>query len=618
MKNVNSPQFDIYHRINNTSVPYQDNMCLHEMLEYQTKLRPDKKAICYKEQFLTYSKLDLFANAIANVLLSKNIAIEDYVIVYLDRRLELIPSIFGILKSGGVYVPVTSSTPKNRILSIVEDTQAKVIITSTSLVDNLPICECKVILVDDIFKNLDTLDQSQPKIKVNSKNLAYAIFTSGTSGKPKGVLIEHHSVFNRIGWMQKKYPIDSDDVLIQKTPISFDVSIWELFWWTFTGARLILLENEYEKDPLKLIECINKEKVSVVHFVPSMLNTFLMYLNNSNSNQISKFKFVKWLFCSGEELYSRSVSDFYKVCNQYNFNTTVINLYGPTEATIDVTYHTCSRDFDAPIPIGKPIDNTEIFIVNSNNEILPSNIEGELVICGVNVSRGYLNRPEITKERFISFKKLDGETVMAYKTGDYALIDSGGEIIFKGRIDGQIKLRGNRIELADIESVLIKFKGIGECACVLKDKDKESAHIIAFIKTNEIIDNNELNNFLSHSLPSYMIPSKYVAIEHFPLSANGKLDRNKLLIDNTQIQNKEVELISASNYERVLQKIWGQLFSKPKISPVINFFELGGNSLLLVQTSLLIRKELDIDIDVITLMQYPTIRLLAEHMLSIQ
>ncbi len=615
MGNISNQSISLIQQSYNITVPYQDNVCLHEILEIQALNTPSKDAICYKDQTLTYYQTNNLANRISNILLGKEICIEDYVLVYLDRCIELIPSIYGILKVGGVYVPVVPATPKNRIKSIIEDCNAKVIITSSELYNKLPACDSKIVLIDDIIQNIDNLDISNPKSNVNSRNLAYAIFTSGTSGKPKGVLIEHHSVLNRIGWMQKKYPINSDDILIQKTPISFDVSIWELFWWSFVGAKLIIPENGLEKDPHRIIECIYKEKVSVIHFVPSMFNTFIMYLNNSSISNTSKIKSLKWLFCSGEELYSKPVTDFYKICKQYNQSTTVINLYGPTETTVDVTYHTCSYDENSPIPIGKTIDNTEIYIINDKNEILPNGECGELIICGVNLARGYLNRPELNKEKFIFIRKPNGEIVKGYKSGDYAYFDNNNELIYKGRIDGQIKLRGNRIELSEIEKAIISFNKIGECACILNDINKESAHLIAFIKANSYINSDELNNFLSDSLPAYMIPSKYIQIENFPLSTNGKLDRNKLLQDYEISLNSECDLKTVSDYERELQKIWCQLFSKPKVSPIINFFELGGNSLLLVQFSLLIKKELDIDIEVITLMQYPTIRSMAEYIL---
>ncbi len=616
MNNTTNTFPKLFQQSNDTTAPYRENECLHELLEYQAKFFPNKEAICSKDQSLTYADIDISANAIANELLSKEISVEDYVIVFLERSLELIPSIFGVLKSGGVYVPIVSSTPRNRLKSIIDDTRAKVIITCSKLLDSLPSCNCNIILADNLLNNLKDYDLKKPAVDVNSSNLAYAIFTSGTSGKPKGVLIEHHSVFNRIGWMQNEYPIDANDVLIQKTPISFDVSIWELFWWTLVGAKLILLENGFEKDPHKIIDCINKNEVSAIHFVPSMFNTFVMCLHNMTPSNVSKIKSLKWLFCSGEELQSQPVSEFYQLCLKNNIATTVVNLYGPTEATVDVTYYTCPPELNSPIPIGKPIDNTEIYIVNDKNEILSDGEVGELVICGVNLARGYLNRTKLTNEKFISLRKPDGKVVKAYKSGDQAYYNQNGELIYKGRIDGQIKLRGNRIELSEIENTIISFKGIGECACILKDRKKESAHIIAFIITNEKINTEELSIFLSDTLPSYMIPSKYINTKQLPLSTNGKLDRDKLLNDYENSLNEQNELKSISYYERILQKIWGQLFSTPKVSPVVNFFELGGNSLLLVQTSLLIKKELNIDVDVIDLMQYPTIRSMAEFILS--
>ena len=590
--------------------------CVHNYFEKQARLQPNNIAVKYNDASLTYCELNRYANVMAKRIIENKVNIEDFVIVYMDRRIELMISIFGILKAGGVYVPISGDYPKSRLLSVIEDTQPKLVITEKKYSHQIPE-HLNQIIVDDFLIDNEKTSPILPEINVHPNNLAYAIFTSGSTGKPKGVLIEHHSVVNRIEWMQKEYPIETSDTLIQKTSITFDVSIWELFWWSFVGAKLVLLPNDHEKSPEKLFECVTKEGVSIIHFVPSMFNVSLEYLKsvypNNHTNKL------KWIFCSGEELLPVSVTKFYELSSQSLKNKTqLVNLYGPTEATVDVTYYTCSKDVPAVIPIGKPIDNTQIYIIDENNQILPPNTEGELVICGVNLARGYLNRPELTDEKFI-YIDIEGHRVRAYKSGDKAFIDNNNDIIYKGRIDQQVKIRGFRIELGEIESCALQMNHIKECSCIVEEAGTINAQIICFyISDSESTDTHYFKEHFKERLPEYMIPSQFVKLQEFPRTISGKIDKKELSNKKKQLElEPQAEMNnSKSNIEEQVENLWKGLLKRDKVNPTANFFDQGGNSLLLVQLSLLIKQNLNMDIDVLTIFQHPTIKSMVDYLNS--
>ena len=611
MKSMNMEEQKKIKMWNNTSSPYEENVCIHEKLEEQSKKTPNHIALSFKSRNFTYKELNDASNAMANLLLGKKIAIEDNVIIHLERSIELFICIFGILKAGGVYIPITPNYPSLRIKHIISESNPKFIITSEYYLKNYESCTCEVILIDDFINRYRLLNIKPPSINITSKNLAYTIYTSGTTGKPKGVQIEHHSVLNRIGWMQKSYTLNENDVILQKTPITFDVSVWELFWWTFSGARLVILPDGDEKNPIQLIKYIEEYSISVIHFVPSMFNLFINILGKQE--KIDQINSLKWIFCSGEKLEGNSVNQFYRVTSTYPNSTCIVNLYGPTEATVDVTFYECKKGkHHGIIPIGKPIDNTEIYTIDVKNNILSPGEEGELVICGTNLARGYLNQQELSNEKFIDLNVF-GQIKRAYKTGDRAYYNEEGDLIFIGRSDFQIKLRGNRIELSEIEYTINQFNDVASCVCLLNNKEELSAHIVAFIipEPSKALDIKGLYDYIKNCLPDYMIPSKIISIQEFPITEHGKLDKN-MLLRQFEIEQK-LMVFSESNIENSLKIIWAKLFNKKNISSEINFFDIGGNSILLIQLVSAINDKLGIDLDIIKIFEFPTIRLLSEH-----
>jgi amino acid adenylation domain-containing protein len=603
-----TPDVDLkkIYQLNETEVGYEDNLCIHEKLEVQAAKNPSSTALLYHSQRLTYEELNKHSNSLANYLISKNVKVEDVVSICSFRSLEMIIGIYGILKAGATYLPINPNDPTERINSIIGDAKPKFILTSKAAAKNLT-SQDKLIYLDDIINEPLSSNYSNPSIGVHSHNLAYIIYTSGSTGIPKGVMIEHHSVLNRILWMQKKYPLSPKDVIMQKTPVTFDVSVWELFWWSFTGSKLSILKPDGEKDPVSILNTIAEHSVSVMHFVPSMFKIFQESLNNVN---ISKLESLKQIFLSGEALSPKLVNNFYGFTKPFG-EIKLVNLYGPTEATVDVSYYDCPFEENRTIYIGKPIDNTKLFIINSENQIQPIGIPGELIITGVNLARGYLNRPELNELKFISLRLPNNTVVRGYKTGDLARLCPSGQIEYIGRIDNQVKIRGFRIEVGEIESKIIESPFADNCV-VIADGNDESKHLVAYIckkqEGGEEVD--KIKEYLKAKLPEYMIPMYFVFLDQMPLTSSGKINRKALPKPNKEIfRNSFVK--ADSHIEKSILAIWKKILEVDEISITDNFFDIGGNSLLAVKLSMEINSELNTNITPLHIFQNSTIKDLA-------
>ncbi|WP_291571170.1 non-ribosomal peptide synthetase, partial [Clostridium sp. UBA4548] len=421
----------ILYEFNDTKAYYPIDKTIHELFEEQVQKTPDNIAVVFEHKKLTYKELNKRANSLARVLRNKGVKADSIVGIMVERSLEMIVGIIGILKSGGAYLPIDPNYPKERIEYMLKDSGSKVLLSSNELVETIKFSGEVIDLCDENLVNENSVNLE----KINdSSNLAYIIYTSGTTGNPKGAMIEHRSLVNRLNWMQKKYPITEKDTILQKTTYTFDVSVWEILWWSLVGAKVCMLTPNAEKDPMKIIETIDKYEVTTMHFVPSMLDVFL-YCVGENKNNIN-LSSLRQVFSSGEALNFKQVSKFYK---EFQNDKKLINLYGPTEATIDVSYFDCCNDSKKIIPIGKPIDNTGLYILN-NNDVAPIGVAGELYIGGHGLARGYVNRQELTAEKFVD-NPFEPGTKM-YKTGDLARWLPDGNIEFLGRVDNQVKIRG--------------------------------------------------------------------------------------------------------------------------------------------------------------------------------
>jgi len=356
-------------------------------------------------------------------------------------------------------------------------------------------------------------------------DLAYLIYTSGSTGKPKGVMVEHRSVINRLHWMQHAYPIGTNDVILQKTPYYFDVSVWELFWWAIDGASLCLLAPGGERLPVMIVEAIRKHGVSVLHFVPSMLNVFLEYLDGKPDRVRKSLATVRQVFVSGEALTPSHVAKFNHVWASQT-GARLTNLYGPTEATVDVTYFDCPPGEDIPlVPIGKPIHNTRMYVLRDGQQLAIGEV-GELCIAGVGLARGYLNNPALNAEKFVALPGSPAERI--YRTGDVARWLPDGNIEYLGREDFQVKIRGLRIELGEIENAVREFPGVSDCVCTVRQYSEHVILIIAYLVGKPGLRLDELKRHLQANLPDYCIPSHFEMLEEIPLSPTGKADRKRL------------------------------------------------------------------------------------------
>ncbi|MBL0743057.1 non-ribosomal peptide synthetase [Chryseolinea lacunae] len=512
---------DVLIDFNDTDFPFEEDVTVQELFERHVARDPGRIAVKYKNETLTYGELNARANALARHLRKEGVCREQIVGILCTRSLEMIIGIFGIMKAGGAYLPLSPYDPFARVLLLLDDSQAGILLVQEEWRDKVKDFTGAVVALENF--NVPVDDQPLPCINT-SRDLLYVIYTSGSTGMPKGVLIEHRSVVNRLKWMQHAYPIQPDDVLLQKTPYNFDVSVWELFWWAIEGAQMCLLAPNGEKNPATIIDTIEQHSVSVMHFVPSMLGVFLEYIQAYDST--NKLASVRLVFASGEKLSTKHVSQFNTLFN-VDGNKSLINLYGPTEATVDVTHYDCANgEVEGKIPIGKPISNTQIYIAGHEHNVLSVGEEGELIIAGVGVARGYLNRVELTAQKFVKNPFAEGEQM--YRTGDLARWFPDGNIDYINRIDNQVKIRGLRIELGEIEARLLKHEQIDECIVHTRQYSESVVVIVAYYTATTEIAPKELKNFLAGNLPDYMIPSRFIKLDAIPLTPNGKADRKAL------------------------------------------------------------------------------------------
>jgi amino acid adenylation domain-containing protein len=595
---------------NDTDKTYENEICIHTKLEQQTLKTPEAIALRWDDKFLTYDELNKHANRLAAFILSVQTETNQIIAVCMDRSPEMIISLYAILKAGKAYLPIDTSAPLERTRSILEDSKPIFVFTKSDYRRYIPEGKYRIVELNNLIDHPLSEQDNNPALNIPSDSLAYIIYTSGSTGDPKGVLIQHFSVLNRLGWMQNQYSIKSSDILIQKTPITFDVSIWELFWWSFAGSSLVLLSPGAEKNPSSLIEAIEKFKVTTIHFVPSMFNAFRVYIDSFNEQ--TKLKSLSRIFLSGEALPPESVNAFYSMMKNSGVPA-LVNLYGPTEATVDVSYYNCPQNSNNKIIyIGKPIDNTKLFVVNRKNKIQPVGVPGELVIAGTNLAKGYLNRPELNKEKFINILGLDkSSTLKVYKTGDIARWTSIGEIDYIGRIDNQVKIRGFRIELGEIESKIMEFKGVESCAVVVNKSNQDNPLLIAYLKYSGSgeLDISNIKTFLAERVPEYMVPTTIISLPEMPLTSSGKIDRKTL--PEPQLNKTIKGVHTFCKVENILLTIWQNVLKNENIDTATNFFDVGGNSIMVPLIAARLNKEYNLKVNTLDIFQYPTIESLS-------
>ncbi|MDQ6763754.1 MAG: amino acid adenylation domain-containing protein, partial [Bacteroidota bacterium] len=592
-------------QFSNGEVKLYSDKNIVELFEQQVSNTPDATALIFEGEKLTYRQLNERSNQLAHFLQSKGVKEETLVPICLERSFEMSIGILGILKASAAYVPIDPDYPADRMKYMLEDTRASIILCNDKSKTILPGDEnYTLISLDSDWETITKQPAYNAKNSLAFNNAAYVIYTSGSTGKPKGVINEHGGIANRLKWAQDYFGLTSDDAVLQKTSFSFDVSVWELIWPLLTGAKLVLAKPGGHKDNDYLKQIINRHHITMLHFVPSMLGVFLPALNDGECKSLQK------VLCSGEALNPSHANLFRHKLPGAELH----NLYGPTEAAIDVSYWSLDNSNTENIkvvPIGKPVANTQLYILDGDFKWAPVGVPGEIHIGGVQVARGYLNKPELTAEKFIQNRYNNDTACKLYKTGDLGRWLSDGNIEYLGRMDDQVKIRGFRIELGEIESVLQQHETISQVAVIVKENADSSKQLVAYIVAGETFNKQVIISYLKNKLPEYMVPALFVQLEALPLTSSGKVDKKALPVPdgNENLSNKYEE--PANDMERKLAQVWQEILGVGRIGNNDNFFELGGHSLNAMQLVSRLHKLLNIKIDIGKIFSNPSVKELA-------
>jgi amino acid adenylation domain-containing protein/thioester reductase-like protein len=605
---------------NQISVPQQ---CIHQLFEAQVAKNPDAVAVVFVDaqsaasrrvnKSLTYQQLNQKANQLSHYLQNQGVKPEALVGICLERSLELVVGVLGVLKAGGAYLPLDPAYPQERLAYMLEDAQVSFILTQAELLDSLKFANKNIICIDSDWKKIANESIEDAVSKVNINNLAYVIYTSGSTGKSKGVMIEHRSLVNAyIAW-EKDYKLPKITSHLQMASFSFDVFSGDLVRALCSGGKLVLCPPELLLEPEKLYQLMLREKVDCAEFVPGVLRNLIQYLEQTQQH----LEFMQLLICGSDSWYIQEYEKFRQFCGE---KTRLINSFGLTEATIDSTFFetdTTKLSLEQLVPIGKPFANTQIYILDRYLQPLPVGVAGEIYLSGDGLARGYLNRPDLTAEKFVPnfFTQKAGECL--YKTGDLGSWLPDGNIELIGRVDNQVKLRGFRIELGEIEAIIAKHLMVKESVVLVREDRPKQQQLVAYVVPelaylNQITSNN-LQQFLKEQLPNYMIPSAFVFLESFPITPNGKIDRRAL--PKPDIQEIENTFIAPRTETEIkLVQLWSEVLGMDKVGINDNFFELGGNSLLTTKLILKIRAVFQVNLPLRVLFESPTVASLAIHL----
>lgn len=571
---------------NHTQHEFNQEALLLDSFEAQVALHGDKVAVEFMQQQLSYAQLDDKANKLADYILANDIQPQSLVGIYTHRSLEMIIAIYATLKAGCAYVPIDPEHPADRINYIIEEAKIKILLTH-SIVEQATFNNTLVVEIDTHWPDIQQTPL-QPKKRVNPTDLAYVIYTSGSTGRPKGVMNNHRGVLNSFAWMQDTFKLTQNDTILLKTPFTFDVSVWEIFWPLMRGAKLVVAEVDGHKDARYLKQVIKQKQVSFLNFVPSMMQHLL---ENESLTDCPKLRSV----LSGGELLPYELSKlFFEKTNAILYNG-----YGPTEAAICVSLWHCHPDSSiTDIPIGKAVYNTQFYVLNPDLQMQPIGAIGELYIGGIQVADGYANQPQLTEERFVE-NPFDKQRSKMYKTGDLVKRLNNGALAYIGRTDFQTKIRGLRIELGEIETRLLALNAINQCVVVVREDTPGDKRLVAYydVLAGHDITSDKMRQHLKLELPNYMVPQYFIELESLPLTSSGKIDRNKLPSPaELSLQDSHNVIAPTTREEKVIAKIWQEVIGIDEASVDANFFDLGGHSLLSIQVIEQIKNELNVDI----------------------
>ncbi|MCP1462684.1 non-ribosomal peptide synthetase [Pseudomonas sp. S3E17] len=581
----------LVHAWNQTAQAYPTERGIHHLIEDQVQRTPDAPALVFGATTLTYAQLDARANQLAHALRDHGVGPDALVGICVERSIEMVIGLLAVLKAGGAYVPLDPEYPQERLAYMIEDSGIQLLLSQHSLLPLLPVEGIRVMRLDQAPGWLDAYSVAAPAVDIHALNLAYVIYTSGSTGKPKGAGNSHRALVNRLCWMQQAYGLDASDAVLQKTPFSFDVSVWEFFWPLMTGARLVVAAPGEHREPARLIETIGEHGITTLHFVPSMLQAFI------HEPGVPRCASLKRIVCSGEALPLDAQLQVFAKLPQAG----LFNLYGPTEAAIDVTHWTCIDEGRDAVPIGRPIANLGTYVLDAQLNPVPAGVAGELYLGGTGLARSYHRRPALTAERFVPSPFGDGARL--YRTGDRVRQRDDGVIDYLGRLDHQVKLRGLRIELGEIETRLMQHPAVRE-AVVLVHGGKQ---LVAYLVLEGEVP-TDLKAWLLGSLPEYMVPTHMVPLAKLPVTANGKLDRKALPLPDATPQ--QAYIAPQDDLQKALAAIWSDVLGVEQVGLDDNFFELGGDSIISIQVVSRARQA-GIRLSPRDLFQYQSVRSLA-------
>ncbi|HSU18095.1 MAG TPA: amino acid adenylation domain-containing protein, partial [Longimicrobium sp.] len=564
---------------NRTAAEVPAELCIHELFEAQAARTPDATALVFEGETLSYAELNARANRLAHHLRALGVGPDARVGVCVERGPELIAGLLAILKAGGAYVPLDPSYPAERLRSMLADSAPAALVTESSLAGTFAGLDVPAVELDAAAPAWAAGPETNPAVAVKPHNLAYVIYTSGSTGRPKGVMVEHRSLVNHTAWQAAAFGIGARDTVLQRTSISFDASVWELWTPLSTGARMLLLSSAAAKDPAAIGRAVGEGGVTVAQFVPTLLQAVL------GARPAGAQLPCRLLFCGGEPLPAALVEEA-----RAAGAGEVVNLYGPTEATIDSTWHVCGLDGRAPA-IGRPIANARIYVLDARGEPAPVGVAGELYVGGAGVARGYLGRAGLTAERFVPDASGGEAGARMYRTGDLGRWRADGTLEFLGRTDFQVKIRGFRIEPGEIEAALLEHDGVRECAVLAREEAGEK-RLVAYVVGG--VETDALRAHLRRSLPEHMVPSAFVFLDALPLTPNGKLDRKALPAPD--LASAEKYVAPRTPVEEVLAGIWAEVLRLERVGVTESFFDLGGHSLLATRVVSRVRELLGVEI----------------------
>ena len=600
---------------NDTQADYPKNASIHELFAAQTERTPDAvAAICENEQ-LTYRELNAKANQIAHYLQSLGVKPEVLVGICLERSLSMLVAILGILKVGAAYVPLDPAYPQERRSFMLVDAKVPVLLTQKNLLETLPEHSAKVVCIDAEWQEISRESDRNPAVKVEADGLAYVLYTSGSTGTPKGVLGTHRGTVNRCFW--NPYPFIEADICCQKTSLNFVDSVWEIFAPLLHGLPTVIIPDRAVKDINQFLQTLSKQNVTRLVLVPSLLRAIL----DSFPDLDRRLPQLKYWICSGETLPLELCQQFREQMPQ----RVLINLYGSSEVAADVTWYEATHCVEK-VPIGRPIANTQIYLLDRNLQPVPIGIPGDIYVGGDGLAQGYLNRPDLTSEKFISNpfgqEKLDfvgnSHQKVLFKTGDIGCYLPNGNIEFLGRGDCQVKIRGFRIELGEIEAALSQHSSVSTAAVLLQENEPGSQRLVAYLVPDSGFRNqhpeiiSELRSFLKHKLPDYMVPSAFVLLDALPLTPNGKIDRLALSQRCDYVSDETAFTEPQTPTEKEIAEIWTALLGLEKVATNQNFFDLGGHSLMATQLISRVRSCFGVELTLYDFLAAPTIQNLAE------